>query len=266
MCILYRLLLDRAGNFSAALTVLAVSVTAASPIFQAAYAESLTLLLLLIALAGLERRRYLIFGCAGVLLSLSRAVTPALVVTAVAAYFLRAQSHEPFPPRERRGMAISVLVVAVASLAWPFTVGIVTNDPAAYLKTQAAWATVAGNEAEPWLVTMLHNPAQAITVSLVVGVLVLICCKARYWPLTFRLWPVPYALFILAVTPATASALRFSMLTGAAWWPAPGWSKSLASPRARVALMAGVVLVGFVLQWWWLRTYFVIDPYSHGHP
>jgi hypothetical protein len=27
-----------------------------------------------------------------------------------------------------------------------------------------------------------------------------------------------------------------------------------------------VVAVGLAAQWWWLRTYFVIDPWSHGHP
>ena len=30
--------------------------------------------------------------------------------------------------------------------------------------------------------------------------------------------------------------------------------------------MSAVLVVGLALQWWWLRTYFVIDPYSHGHP
>jgi hypothetical protein len=266
MCLLYRMLLDRAGHFTAALTVLALNVTVASPILQAAYTESLALLLLLVALWALQQRRYVVFGAAGVALSLTRAITPPLALVAAAVYVVRKRSRDPWPTAERPGLVVSGIVVVASSLIWPIVVGIAAGDPTAYAKTQAAWATVAGNDADPWLVSMWHNPAQVFAVVLGVGLLVLICRRARSWPFVLRLWPVPYALFILAVTPATASVLRFSLLAGAPWWPAPEWSRRLASPGARAAVVAAVVVLGLALQWWWLRTYFVIDPYSHGHP
>lgn len=266
MCLLYRMLQERSGSFTAALTVVALCVTTASPILQTAYTESLALLLLFVALWGLQQQRYAVFGAAGVLLSMTRAIAPPLALVACGVYFVRKRSADSFSPKERSSLVVSGLIVAASSMAWPIVVGAATGDAAAYVKTQAAWAKVAGNEARPWMVTMLHNPEQLSVVVVGVGLLALVCLRARAWPLALRLWPVPYAIFILAVTPATASVLRFSVLAGATWWPAPGWSRRLATPRARVALVTAVVTVGLALQWWWLRTYFVIDPYSHGHP
>ena len=98
------------------------------------------------------------------------------------------------------------------------------------------------------------------------ALLTLVCLRAKGWPWVFRAWPVPYALFILALTPPTASVLRFSLLLGAVWWPIPEWSRRLASPIARAALASTVLLVGIVLQYCWLRSYFVIDLGSRGHP
>ncbi len=67
-------------------------------------------------------------------------------------------------------------------------------------------------------------------------------------------------------TPPTASVIRFSVLAGAAWWPAPAAGRRVTSGPARVASWPPWRSSGFLLQWWWLRTYFVIDPHSHGHP
>jgi len=266
MCVLYRLLLDRTDRFTTGLSVMALCVAPAAPIFQSAYTESLALLLLLAALWGLQRRRYGVFAVAGVLLSLTRAIAPPLAVVAAVIYLLRRRSAEVFPATERRRLAAGTLLVAASSFVWPLVVGIATGETSAYIKTQAAWATVAGNDANPWLVTMLHNSGQVFAVVIGVGLLTLICLRARTWPLALRLWPVPYVIFLLAVTPATASMLRFSMLTAGPWWPAPELSRRLTSPSMRGFLVTAVVVVGLLLQWWWLRTYFVIDPHSHGHP
>jgi hypothetical protein len=81
-----------------------------------------------------------------------------------------------------------------------------------------------------------------------------------------RLWPIPYAFYILAATPPTASVLRYALMVGPAWWPAPTWSRDSTSTVRRVVVVSGLILLGLALQWWWLRTYFVIDPYSRGHP
>jgi hypothetical protein len=265
-CLLYRMLEEGSGRFTAALTVLALCVTAASPILQAAYTESLALMLLLVALLALQQQRYALYGVAGVLLSLSRAIAPPLALVAAGTYLARRRSPHFFPREERRRLFVSGLLVAASSLAWPMAVGIYTGHATAYVETQAAWATVAGNEAKPWLVSMLSQPSQLLAAVVGMAVLTLICVRARTWPMVLRMWPVPYAVFILAVTPATASVLRFSILSGAVWWPAPEWSRRVARPAVRATAVALVIAAGLALQWWWLRTYFVIDPYSRGHP
>jgi hypothetical protein len=81
-----------------------------------------------------------------------------------------------------------------------------------------------------------------------------------------RLWTVVYPVFILAATPPTSSIFRYGLLAGASAWPAPGVAARLTSPRARAALCAGVLVVGVLTQYAWVRWYLVIDPMSKGHP
>ena len=266
MCLLYRMLAAGTGRYTAALTVLALCSAPAAPIFQAAYAESLGFLLVLAGLWALQQQRYAVLALAGLALSLTRGIVPALAVVVVWEYLRRRRSTEPFPTAERRAFVLSGLVVALSALVWPVAVGVVTGDSGAYWVTQKAWATVAGNHADSWLVSLPHNPGRVLVVVLGLGLLILVCVRARSWPRVLRMWPVPYALFILALTPATASVIRFSLLLGAPWWPAPEWSRRLTSRGARIVVAAGVLTIGLALQWYWLRTYFVIDPHSKGHP
>lgn len=266
MCLLYRMLVDGSGRFTATLTVLAVCSAPAAPILQTAYTESLALLLLLLALWALQGRRYAVLALAGVALSLTRAVVAPLALVAAWDLVRRRRAGEAWSSPSQRRLLASTVVLALSSFIWPLVVGLATGDLGAYWQTQKAWATVAGNDADSWLVSLPGNPARAVVVVAAAALLGLVCLRARSWPAVLRMWPVAYAVFILAITPATASVFRFAMLLGAPWWPAPEWSRRLTSPVARGALLAGVLVLGLLLQWWWLRTYFVIDPASHGHP
>jgi hypothetical protein len=266
MCLLYRMMMPGTGRFTAALTVLALCSAPAAPIFQAAYAESLAFLLLMLGLWAVQQQRYVVLSAAGIALSLTRGIVPALVVVVAWEYLRRRRADEPFRASERRGLVVSGLVVTLSTLIWPVAAAVGTGEVDAYWKTQTSWTTVAGNSTDSWLMSLPHNPGRLLVVAFALGLLALVCWRARSWPQVLRMWPVPYAVFILAVTPATASVIRFSMLLGAPWWPAPEWSRRLTSTTARIVLVALVLAVGLTLQWWWLRTYFVIDPYSHGHP
>jgi hypothetical protein len=257
MCLLYALLLGRCGRDVATLTVLALCSAPAAPIFQAAYTESLALLLVLLGLWALERRRYGVLASAGVALALTRPIAPALLVVIVGCLVLRGRGpdSEPWLDGERRRAVLSATAVALGS-----------TD--AYVQTQRAWATVAGNPPDTWLQSLAHGapPARWLVVLAVVGLVVAVAVRARRWPLPVRIWTVTYPLLILAVTPPTASVIRFSVLAGAVWWPAPEAAARIRSRAVLVPVMLAVVVAGVVLQWWWLRTYFVIDPMSEGHP
>jgi hypothetical protein len=266
MCLLYRMLMPRTGRFTAGLTVLALCSAPAAPIWQASYTESLGLLLVLVALWALQERRYATLVVAGLGLALARGIAPALAVVVVLEYLRLRRSSEPTSSREQRPILLCGIAIAAASLLWPAITAVVTGRADAYWSTQKAWITVAGNNTDSWLVSLLRQPAQVTVVVGALAVLAYVCLRARSWPLVLRVWPVPYAVFILAVTPATASVLRFSLLLGAPWWPAPEWSRRLYSPVGRWFVVVGVFALGLLLQWWWLERYFVIDPGSHGHP
>jgi hypothetical protein len=270
MCLLYALLLGRCGRDVAALTVLALCSAPAAPIFQAAYTESLALLLVLLGLWALERRRYGVLASAGVALALTRPIAPALLVVIVGCLVLRGRGpdSEPWLDGERRRAVLSATAIALAILVWPVTTAVALGSTDAYVQTQRAWATVAGNPPDTWLQSLAHGapPARWLVVLAVVGLVVAVAVRARRWPLPVRIWTVTYPLLILAVTPPTASVIRFSVLAGAVWWPAPEAAARIRSRAVLVPVMLAVVVAGVVLQWWWLRTYFVIDPMSKGHP
>ena len=269
MCLLYAVLCRRCGAFVAALTVLAVCWAPAAPIFQAAYTESLALLLVLLALWALERHRYAVLALAGAALALTRPIAPALLAVVLIQLAVRRRpGSQPWAAGERRGLVGAAVAIAVATLIWPVTTAVALGSTNAYLQTQRAWATVAGNPPDTWLQSLLDGapPGRWVAVILIVGVLATVAVRALDWPFPVRLWTIAYPLLILAVTPPTASIIRFSTLAGAVWWPAPGAARRLTSRPARLAIVCGVVVVGFSLQWWWLRTYFVIDPSSKGHP
>jgi hypothetical protein len=270
MCVLYRLLLSPCGRFVAVLAVLALCCSPAAPIFQVAYTESLALLLVMISLAALDRRRYGALALAGVALALTRPIAPALVLVVLVRLLVRWRERgtEPWADGERRGLIGAAAAIALGVLAWPVATAIALGHWDAYLQTQRAWATVAGNRPDTWLESLWHGaPAgRWVVVLIVIGLLVVAAWRARSWTTGMRAWTVAYPLLILAVTPPTASVIRFSVLAGAVWWPAPELGRRVTSTGSRVAIVSAVVVVGLLLQWWWLRTYFVIDPYSHGHP
>jgi hypothetical protein len=49
------------------------------------------------------------------------------------------------------------------------------------------------------------------------------------------------------------------------WWPAlPSRSDRL--PRGfRLALLALVLILGVLLQWWWIRNFLVVRPQAYGY-
>jgi hypothetical protein len=270
MCLLYRLLMGRCGRFVAALTVLALCCSPAAPILQVAYTESLALLLIMTSLWALDRRRYGVLALAGVGLALTRPIAPALIVVVLVQLVVRwrARGSEPWADGERRGLVGAAVAIALGTLVWPVVTGVALGRWDAYTQTQRAWATVAGNRSDSWLGSLLHGaPAgRWVVVLLVIGLLVVAAWRASSWTVGIRAWTVAYPLLILAVTPPTASVIRFSVLAGAVWWPAPDAARRVTSKGPRLMIVGAVAVVGFFLQWWWLRTYFVIDPSSHGHP
>jgi hypothetical protein len=270
VCLLYRMLESRCGRFAAALTVLALCCAPAAPILQAAYTDSLGLLLVLLALRLLDQGRFGWLAATGVVLALTRPITAPLAMV-TAAYFgarWRHRAEDPFPDRDRRGLVLVTGALVTSAAIWPAVTGLVAGDWSAYGDTQRAWRGIAGNRPDTWLVSLAHGaPAvRWIVIFVFLAALVLIARNARQWSLGMRVWTVAYPVFILALTPPTSSLFRYLVLAGPAWWPAPGIGQRVRSPGARVGLALAVAVVGVALQFLWLRWYFVITPASRGTP
>jgi hypothetical protein len=270
MCVLDRMLTPRCGRFVAALTVLAVCCAPAAPILQFAYTESVGLLLVLLALRTLEARHYGRMMIIGAVLALTRPITAPMALVAAAQFVVRwrRREGEAFPRREQVSLALTTVGLAAMAVVWPVVNGLVVGDMSAYAETQRAWRKVAGDRGDSWLGSLAHGAPTGrwVVVVLAAGLLVLIAWKARPWTLGTRVWTVVYPLFILATTPATSSILRYLLLIGPAWWPAPGIGSRVTSTRSRVLLASAVAVVGLTTQYLWLRSYFVITPGSLGHP
>jgi hypothetical protein len=271
MCLLYRLLRARCGDFLTALTVVAICFAPAAPILQAAYSDSLGMLLLVVALTCVERRRHGWLLVTGLLLALTRPITlPLVVVTGVEIVRRwRRRETDPFPVRERWELAgVTAALVAFAGL-WPAVTGLVVGDWSAYSETQHAWRVdVAGTGADTWVSSLLHGAAASrwVFVVLVVGGALLIALRSRHWTLGLRVWTAVYPLFILATTPVTFSLVRYGLMVGPAWWPFGRADGRLLSGRARFPLLAAVVVGGIVTQLIWLNWFFVITPNNRGIP
>ena len=149
-------------------------------------------------------------------------------------------ARRPGADGERRGLVGAAVAIALGTLVWPVVTGIALGRWDAYTQTQRAWATVAGNRPDTWLGSLWHGaPAgRWVVVLLVVGLLVVAAWRASSWTVGIRAWTVAYPLLILAVTPPTASVIRFSVLAGAVWWPAPDAARRVTSTGPRVVIMA----------------------------
>ena len=132
------------------------------------------------------------------------------------------------------------------ALVWPLVNGIVVGDLSAYADTQRAWRKIAGARGDSWLVSLVHGAplGRWVVVVVAMALLLLIAWRARPWTLGTRVWTVAYPLFMLATTPATSSILRYLLLIGPAWWPAPGIGARVTSTRSRVLLASAVAVRG----------------------
>lgn len=271
MCVLYRLLRSHCSDYLAALTILVVCFAPAAPIFQAAYSDSLGLLLLAVALTCVERRRHGWLLVVGLLLAFTRPITLPLVV--VTGFELvrrwRRRETDPFPLRERWQLGgVTVALVAFTGL-WPAVAGLVVGDLSAYSRTQHAWRVdVAGAGADTWLSSLLHGGTALrwFFVILVVAGSCAIAVRSRHWTSGIRVWTAVYPLFILASTPVTFSVFRYALMVGPAWWPFGRFDGRGVSMRVRLALLAVLALGGIVMQLLWLDWYFVITPDNRGIP
>jgi hypothetical protein len=270
MCLLFSMLRRRCGGFVAGVTVLALCCAPAAPVFQAAYTESLGLLLVLLALWCLDKGRYGGLVITALALALTRPITAPLALVVAGQWLVRwhRREREPFPVGERWQLLGAGVALAGFALIWPLVAGLVVGDVSAYGDTERAWRTFGGNQPDTWLGSLLHGAplARWLFVLALAGVLIAIAWRARAWTHGTRGWTVAYPVFILAVNPPAFSIFRYALLIGAASWPLPGVGDRVGTRSTRLLLVTSVLVLGVALQFLWLRWYFVLTPDARGAP
>jgi hypothetical protein len=108
-------------------------------ILQAAYAESLFLLLVFASLLALVRRRYLLLIPLAVAASFTRPGALAIALALGIHLVVRWRGTQPFPWRQRLTIIAGGAVIAVAGLAWPVIASAATGNENAYLETELSW-------------------------------------------------------------------------------------------------------------------------------
>ncbi|MBS1673104.1 MAG: hypothetical protein JSS74_03975 [Actinobacteria bacterium] len=264
--VLFRMMRPRIGRMAAVWTVVFFSAGPLGALFQVGYAEVLNLLFLLLALDGLQRRRYVRLYPLIVLMGFTRPGVLAFSLMLGLMLVLRIvrRRQDPLASREiTHYLALGALSVAVG-FAWQVIAGIATGVPNAYLETELSWRgfwmPLDGKvpvfspfegwlTAAPYWARVMGLPswvgpvALAVLVLLFAAILLFGPGVRRLGP-EIRLYSASYALYLLAVFFPQSSTLRL-MFPLAPLWGGVGWRRSW-------WLRGAVLLACIALQWVWI--------------
>jgi hypothetical protein len=273
MILLHRMLRRTAGLFTASMTVLALCMFPSGPVLQAAYTESMSLLVVLACLWLLRERRYGWLAVATVVLSLTRPIVlPIAVVIAVHGVVRwRHRDEHEFAVRERWACALAAATAAVSFLIWPVVVAIGTGEARAYFLTQQAWLPDPTDHGWPsWLAHLTGGAGLGTGLLAVyaVGLAAYLSLRKRAapWGVELRAWAPVYLLYLAGTTRPTPSVVRYAMLAIVPWWPVPSTEPEQPERRVRVALVAAVVIVGAIAQLVWLWACWIPRPGGNAYP
>jgi len=251
-----------------------------SPILQVAYAESMGLFFLFLALILLLDRRYLLLIPVVLVLGFTR--PGAIAVAALLLFHLvhrfATRRRDPLTGGDLLRIVAAGLASFLAGIAWPLIAGVVTGDHAAYTDTELSWRVLyLGHyddlvpfqgwiEGADWWLRWIHVPFPASLVLGCVGLALLVAIVAallfspwaRRLGVDLRLWIAAYGLYLLAVFFPQSSTFRVLMPMA----PALG---GFAIPRNPV-WRAGLVVLGILGQIGWCYIAWWVDGQDFTPP
>ena len=143
--LLAHLLRPHVGDLGAQRAVWLFSLSPVAFLLQAAYAESMGMLLTLAALCLVDRHRYLLAVLPTVVLAFTRPGSQALALTIgihLAGRWITAWRAGPRPPvRAALSGGLLLAIATVSGFVWEWIAAAVTGVPNAYLATELAWRT-----------------------------------------------------------------------------------------------------------------------------
>lgn len=255
LTVLHRFLERSLGRAPATWALAMVLAFPAAPVLQAAYAESLALLLLVSCLVALRERRHVLLAVLVVLLALTRPITLPLAVVVAAQLVVRARAGR-LVPGEGRALVLAVGWCGACFALWPATAAVVTGEPTAYLLANGAWRRDDGGEPRAtWLGSLVGaggEPAVGVVAVLVLVAVAALALTARGWPGQARAWAPAYVAYLLAVRWPSSSDTRYVMVSLLVPSAAVVVAGALTDRRARAALLGGCLMLSWVLQWRWI--------------
>lgn len=244
-----------AGSSMAGVAFIAAFPTSA--VLQTGYAESLSLLLLALALLFVDKRRYAAAAPFVALMCLTRPLGAAFALFMaihVAMRFVR-RSREPYPaPQIASSFALGGVSCAGA-LAWPAIAWAVTGRQDAYTATEAAWTGGTVQWVRGWILQSTHlfgDFGPVVLVLVIAGMLAAVYYAGRIVGPVLAAWSLAYCCYLLIVFYPQTSLFRIILPLFPLGMALAGVSRSKAF---RVSVLAGFTLLQIVwIAWLWRFT------------
>ena len=254
--LLYKMVLPRMGALGAGSFLACLLAYPAAPVLQAAYTESLALLLIVLFLRSVERRRYATGFPLVLAIALTRPIVLAAAVLLLVHGYQRYANHrrglELFPTRERWKLGL-LATASVASFGiWPITADLIVGESKVYLNTMAAWPSIRekGGPLGGWLgeILVLSPLGLAALGALSWTLYIVVRRGSKLWVPEIALWGLLYVLFLLAATKPGPSIIRYLMLALVLALPFPEVvSRPAKGLPTRVAAGVTLAIVGYPL-------------------
>ncbi|WP_246142200.1 hypothetical protein [Lacisediminihabitans profunda] len=263
---LFRLILP-AGTSLFAVTLFCFAPL--SPLYQVAYAESMHLFLLALALYLLVRRRYWLLFPVVAVMALTRpsGLAFALALGLHIVHRVVTRARDPFPLADGVLASALALFSLAMGLAWPLLAWVVTGSASAYTDTELAWRVpyIGYTELMPfaawiqgaqfwgaqWGIGLFAVPLLFLAVGLFA--VFLFIPPVRRLGVDLRFWSASYAVYLLAVFFPQSSTFRLLVPL----FPLLGAVAQPRSPVYRVAIVALCIAgqVGWLYACWWVNGY-----------
>jgi hypothetical protein len=263
--VFYRLMVRVLPGGTALFSVVLFCFAPLSPMLQVAYAESMHLFFLTVALYFLAQRRYWAMMPAIAVMSLTRpsglAFALALGLHVIYRWFVR--NRDDFPPPERVASVAVAVFSAGMGLLWPVIAWVVTGSMTAYTDTELAWRAqyigyvnllpfTAWIQGANWWVPAPFGPI-LLAIAVVLFGVVMFTPPVRRLGVDLRFWLASYMVYLFAVFFPQSSTFRLLM----PMFPLAGAIAQPRSPAYRTAIVLLFIAgqAGWIYIAWWVNGY-----------
>jgi hypothetical protein len=266
----YRLMRQRLDRSTSTWAVVFFVAGPLAALFQIAYAESLFLLWLVLALDALLRRRYAWLYLLIPLMGFTRPgiLAFALTLGLVGVWRWLRRRVDPLPGREIVHLVALAALATIVGFSWQVIAAIGTGDPSAYLSTELAWRRnwipdaaahffpfdgfLAGTAfwARLWGWQLWLGFVLLAALVLAVAAVLLFAPGVRRLGMELRFWSASYLLYLLAVFFPQSSTFRLLVPLSPLW--------GAVAVGRHPAWRIGVLAAGLAGQWWWIYNMYAL--------